>query len=275
MPNRILAKMEALGSIGGKSLSVVLMLGDPDFETSFERVGLAAEQGVDVVEVGIPTRNPFLDSPTMRESMSRALACSSDPLRYLNALREVRGRYPDLPLEVMIYSDTLHAIGLERYCEALGDAEMDATLVADIADQGPDYRRRLDEGLLSRDVLPIRFVPHPFRPEQVDDLRENGRGFIVVQTMTDAQGQRKAVLSENKQTLDTLRRAGIQVPLVLAYGIRTPQDVRRCMELGADGVLIGTVVLEAAHRLPKEGLAALLADLRQATAPPSTPLSEA
>ena len=36
MSNRILTKMQELHSTGGKSLSVVLMLGDPDFETSFE-----------------------------------------------------------------------------------------------------------------------------------------------------------------------------------------------------------------------------------------------
>jgi len=267
MPNRISTRMQELHSTGGKALVVVLMLGDPDFETTFELAQIYVDQGVDVIELGIPTSRAYLDSETMRESNSRALACSSDYQRYLDAIGEMRAQNPEWPLNVMIYRDTVDEIGLERFCQALGDAEIDAALVADIADQSDDFRRNLDTQLLKQDIIPLRFMPHPFRPEQVDDLRENGRGFIIVQTMTDAEGQRKTVLPANKQTLDTLRNAGIHTPLLMAYGIKTPEHIHKCVALGADGVVIGTVVLDAAYRLPRAEFAAMLAELHKAVAP--------
>lgn len=264
MTNRIAARMGQLRSAGGKSLSVVIMLGDPDFGATLELVRIAADQGVDVVELGIPIETPFLDSSVMRESMQRALAFCRDPQPYLQTIGQLRSTFPALPLEVMIYHDTLMGIGLRRFCQAMEDAGVDAVLVADGVDQSDEFRRALDEELFARGIYPIRFVPHPFRPQQIDDLRRNGRGFIVVQTRTDEQGRRDTVLDANGQTLAELRQAGVDQPLVLAYGIRTPADVRKCIALGADGVLIGTVVLDAAYRLPRAEFAALLASLREA-----------
>ncbi len=264
MTNRIANRMAGLRRTGAKSLSVVLMLGDPDFETSLELCGIAREQGVDIVELGIPTPDPFLDSSTMRASMERALANCSAPGRYLTAIGEVRASYPDLPLEVMVYSDTVSAMGLEPFAQGLVEAGADAVLVADIASQADDYRAALDRALLAHDIYPLRFVPDPFDAGQVDDLKRNARGLIVVQTKAGPQGQRPVVSEANRETLDALRAAGVGLPLVLAYGIRTPEDVRRCISLGADGVLIGTVVLDAAHSRAKAEFAALLAGLRWA-----------
>jgi isopentenyl diphosphate isomerase/L-lactate dehydrogenase-like FMN-dependent dehydrogenase len=54
---------------------------------------------------------------------------------------------------------------------------------------------------------------------------------------------------------------------VLAYGIVTPAHVRKAMALGADGVLIGTAVLAAAHCSLDE-LQSLLGAFREAAESP-------
>ena len=75
------------------------------------------------------------------------------------------------------------------------------------------------------------------------------------------------MLDENELVLNEIRNAGIKLPLVFAYGIKTPADIQRCISMGSDGVLIGTVVLEAAYNLTRAGFQDLLTNLRQATAP--------
>lgn len=264
MPNRIVDKNQELQARNEKSLSVVLMLGDPDFDGTLTQVQIAVEEGVDIVELGIPIADPFLDSPTMQVSMQRALAHCTELARYLEVLGDLRRRHPQLPIEVMIYRSTVESIGLERYAEALAQAQMDATLVADAARQPQAFRRALDEALLPYNVLPIRFVPDPYTPALIEDIRYNARGFVVAQTVAGPDGQRERLLDANADKLEDLRRSGIELPLVLAYGISTPADVRRALALGADGVLIGTAVLAAVHRSHDE-LRALLAAYRRAT----------
>ena len=78
---------------------------------------------------------------------------------------------------------------------------------------------------------------------------------------------KKDKLDENKAILDEIRNAGIKIPLILAYGIKTPAQIQKCMSLGADGVLIGTVVLEAAASLSLIEFKEFLTKLRKAAVP--------
>ena len=90
-----------------KSLSTVIMIGDPDIDTTFELLDIAVEVGVDVFEIGIPIKDPYLDSDTMRDSMRRAIEYAPDYDFYLEALIELRNRYPEVIFEIMIYHETV------------------------------------------------------------------------------------------------------------------------------------------------------------------------
>lgn len=266
MANRIIHKMNEIVSKGGKSFSVVLMIGDKSPEDTTKNVQMALDCGVDIIELGIPYANPYLDSGIMKESMDRALEWSADPQDYLDYLKQIRLQFPQMPIEVMVYYDTVMQIGLKKFTRSLDDAQVDAVLVADYVDKGEAFLNELDESLAKTDVLPIRFVPHPFDPQQVEDVAKNGRGFVISQTVSDEANERKSVLNENKEKADFLRNQGVAAPLVFAYGIRTPADVKKCVELGADGVLLGTIILDAAHRMDGEDFRDLLRSLRQAAA---------
>ena len=265
MNNRIIKKMEDLKTKGGKSFATVLMIGDPDITTTDKLIKLAYDCQVDIIELGIPDSNPFLDSPGMKASMQRALAFSDNLDDYLNYLKYIRNQYPEQPFEVMIYHNTVMQIGLEKFAKSLQDAQMDAVLVADYVLHGDSFLQDLDKNLSKTGVIPIRFVPHPFNLTQVNDIKENGRGFVISQTITDNSGERRAVLDKNKEKIDFLRSHGVKTPIVLAYGIKSLQDITKCIELGADGVLLGTVILDAAHKMPLEDFRKYLSTFRSAT----------
>lgn len=265
--NRIIQKSNRLKASGDKSLTVAIMIADPNIEATFELVKIAIGVGVDTIELGIPITEPYLDSDVMRKSMARALDHTDDYQVYLATLGQLRLKFPDAPFEVMIYHDTIMTIGPDYFYKSLVDADMDAVLVADSVLKGREYLADLDQKLLDQGVIPIRFVPHPLVPQQIETLKNNAHGFIVVQTKTDSEGQRNTVLDENKVVLDEIRDSGVKIPLVLAYGIKTPAQIQKCMSLGADGVLIGTVVLEAAAGLSLIEFDKLLRKLRQATVP--------
>ncbi len=261
MKNRIIEKMKTLKANGGKSFSVVLMIGDPDIRTTDELVKTAIDSGVDIVELGIPFKNPFLDSLIMQESMQRSLTYSDDITIYLDYLKHIRAIYPKVPFEIMIYHDTVMEIGLKRFSESLEEAQMDAVLVADYVLQSESFLKKLDLSLSDTGIIPIRFVPHPYNPQQLDDLKEKGNGFIISQTITDESGKRKGVLDKNKEKIDFIRNNGVETPLVLAYGIKTPEDIRKCVKLGADGVLLGTVILDAAQKMQSADFSKFLSSL--------------
>jgi tryptophan synthase alpha chain len=52
-----------------------------DPECPEDVLAIYAEQGVDVVEVGVPTANPYLDGPTVADSMRRVMRGGAAPAR--------------------------------------------------------------------------------------------------------------------------------------------------------------------------------------------------
>ena len=266
MRNRVLEKNEELKAKGGKSFSIVLMIGDPDPKTTDRLVEVAVESGVDVVELGIPYDNPFLDSPVMKASMHRALQWSNNMDDYLEYLEHIRKTFPDTAFEIMIYYDTVMQIGMQRFVDVLVKTEMDAVLVADYIFQDPQFLHDFDKALEGSAVIPVRFVPHPYENDQLQDIKENARGFFIAQTPTNEEGERKGVQDSYKDKIDLLRQTGTQTPIIAAYGIKTPEDIQKCLSFGADGVLLGTLALEKGYELPSEEFRELLVILREAIA---------
>ena len=66
-------------------------------------------------------------------------------------------------------------------------------------------------------------------------------------------GVRKTLATGLQEKLDRVRDAGIDIPLLVGFGISDPSDVRASMASGADGVIIGSACLAASL----EGEAAL------------------
>ncbi len=265
MKNRILEKNRELEEKGGKSFSIVLMIGDPNTETTDRLVDIAVDSGVDVIELGIPYNNPFLDSSVMKASMQRALQWSNNMDDYLNYLSHIRINHPDTAFEIMIYYDTVMQIGMKRFGQALKDSEMDAVLVADYIYQEAQFLSDFDKTLEGTGVIPIRFVPHPFNNDQIQDIKENARGFFIAQTPVNEKGERIGVHDSYKEKINYLRQCGINTRIIAAYGIKTSEDIRKCLSFGADGVLLGTLALEKAFELPNEEFRKLITTLRKAT----------
>jgi tryptophan synthase alpha chain len=265
--NRITSRMQQIKIEGCKSLSVVIMIGDPDVETTFELMNIAADIGIDVFEIGIPISNPFLDSEVMRDSMQRAIEHSSDYNTYLETLIKLRECFPDVAFEVMIYHETVMNIGFDKFCDSLIEAQMDSVLVADGVFIGQDFLKQLDRKLLPNNIFPIRFVPESYKKSQLEDLKQNANGFIIVQTKKDKNDKRDNVHDDNKETLEQIRNYGIDLPLIFAYGIKNQEDIHKCISLGADGVLIGTKLLDTAFNRSRNEYKYLLNQFREATRP--------
>jgi len=265
MQNRIEEKMNEIRGQKKKSFSIVLMIGDPTPEITIRDIEIALENGVDILELGIPYANPYLDSKIMKESMERALTWSNDPKDYMDFIKQIRDKFPSVPFEIMVYHETVMKIGIDQFANGLKKAEMDAVLVADYVDRDSEFLEKFDQSLKDSEVIPIRFVPHPYEQTQIDDLKKNGRGFVIAQTIADAEGNRKSISPKNEEKIKTLRESGVMTPIVSAYGIRTPEDIGKCIELGADGVLLGTVVLDAAFNKSQEDFSKFLKSLSDAT----------
>jgi tryptophan synthase alpha chain len=263
--NRLDVRRKEVMDRGEKVLTCLLPLGDPDLDTSVKLIDLYLKAGVDVVELGMPSENPYLDSEQIAASNRRSFSAHPDYSEYLQMWKVIRAEYPDEPFEVMAYKDTVETIGMKQFADALAEADFDGHLLADAVVFKPELGESMDELLKPSNIYRIRFMPHPFREDLLPDISENGQGFTILQAIADEAGKREVVAEENRALIERIRSGGTRAAILIAYGINNGDRAREAVALGPDGILVGTSMVNRIADLDFPGLEAIISELKAAT----------
>lgn len=82
--NRIDERFAKVKADGRKALITFLTVGDPNLEVSEKAIYTMQEEGVDLVELGVPFSDPAADGPVIQRADERALHKAWIFSRYLN-----------------------------------------------------------------------------------------------------------------------------------------------------------------------------------------------
>ena len=265
--NRVDIRIQDVLGRDEKFLCGVLPLGDPDLNTSRHILEIFLRSGVDIVELMLPSQDPYFDSHPIAESNRRALTAQSDYQMYFKAIAEIRNAYPDEPLEVMTYSDVVKNVGISQFVDGLRDAEVDAHLLADVTAIAPDVIQDMDPLLENAAIYRIRFMPHPFQEQLLEDIGQNARGFMILQSIADEAGDRMSVAEGNRELITKIRATDTKAAIMLGYGINNPARAKEAVKVDPDGMIVGTAVIERIAAGDYSGLSELIRGIKDAMIP--------
>lgn len=262
--NRIDTRIEEVLSRGEKVLVGLVPFGDPNLEVSSKLVDVYLESGVDIVEFALPSDDPFVDSKQIKDSGARALKAEPNILKYLERIKIIREKYPEEPFEVMAYSDALKKAGMDKFVAAMAEAQVDAHLLADSVYQKKNEMEKLDDLLRAEGMFRIRFMPHPFREGLLEDISTEGRGFMILQSIADENGDREKVAPENEVLVHRVKATGTKAAIIFAYGIRDAERTKEAVATGADGIIVGTSFVEFIGNEDYSGLSDRIKEIKGA-----------
>jgi tryptophan synthase alpha chain len=229
---------------GRKRLAIYLMCG----RDTPELAETAVEAGADLVELGFPFSDPLADGPVIRRAAERALAEGMRTDACLECLAAVRARVA-VPLVPMTYAAILEARGYERFASEAAAAGASSLIVADLPVEAvPDLRR-------------VQLVAPTSATERIRLAGERTDGWLYLVSVTGTTGAR-ATLPAGLPAFVARARAATEVPLLVGFGISTPEQAAEAAVL-ADGVVVGTRAVEEAER-GRDALRAYVASLRDA-----------
>lgn len=233
---------------GRPALICYFPIGDPEARGTDPDLYLS--EGVDVLEVGVPTPHPSLDGPVVANSMRRALASGITNERACELIRGLCAR-PSRPAAVWLsYAASARQPG---FTEAVSASQADGLLV--LGDAPADVHKGID-------THAVAFLPHSPTNEQIASAGE-ATGYVMLAATEGVSGALDGVASTSAEGLSRLRDAGIRVPIVLGFGVTNGAQARRAIQFGADGIAVGTAVLNASMQ-GRQALRRLLRELRQA-----------
>jgi tryptophan synthase alpha chain len=240
-----------------------LAAGDPSYEASLAYVEALAEGGADVIELGLPFSEPIAEGPTIQEAIVRALAAGMTPERYFEFVEDLD---VDVPLVCMTYYNLLYQYGRAEaggpgpraFVARAAEVGIDGFVIPDLpAEEAGPLRDACDEF-----GLDLVFIVAPTtRGERLDRMREQVSGYVYVQARLGTTGARDDVSDQTEESL--ARIADWDVPKAVGFGIKTGAHAERIVTAGADGVIVGSALVDIVaegheNEAPTEEVAARL-----------------
>jgi tryptophan synthase alpha chain len=219
-----------------------LAAGDPSYEASLRYVEALAEGGADVIELGLPFSEPIAEGPTIQDAIVRALEAGMTPDRFFEFVEDLT---VDVPLVCMTYYNLVYQYGTggdrgpRAFVERAAAAGIDGFVIPDLpAEEAGPLRAACDEF-----GLDLVFIVAPTtRGERLERMREQVSGYVYVQARLGTTGARADV---SDRTAESLARVGDwTVPRAVGFGIKTGEHAKRIVTAGADGIIVGSALVD-------------------------------
>jgi len=217
--------------------------GDPDKATCVRIARALIEGGTDILELGVPFSDPVADGPAIQKADERALAAGTTPDTVFEIVRDIR-KGSDVPIVFLTYYNIIYRRGIERFYREAHDAGVDGILVADM----PVEESEEVCAVAARcGIDPIFLITQTTSDERIKKIVAKSRGYLYLVAVLGVTGVRDRVSEGAIDLLHRVRRH-TNLPLALGFGISTPAHARTCARAGADGVIVGSAIVEIVGR---------------------------
>lgn len=235
--DRIDQRLKALRAEGRTALVTYLTVGDPSVEDSVACALAAARAGADVLELGVPFSDPIADGPVIAAAAFRAIQNGGSFTASLRAAEAIR-KESQIPIILFTYYNPLVAYGDERAVLEAKRVDADGFLVVDLPpEEGATLRASAKQNQLA--MIPL--IAPTTGLDREPQLYASASGFVYYVSVTGVTGA-SAPLAEAAERAAGIRERA-KLPVVIGFGIRTPEDAERAAAQGADGVVVGTEIV--------------------------------
>jgi tryptophan synthase alpha chain len=215
------------------------VIGDPDFDTSVQIVKTAIDAGADILELGIPFSDPIADGPTIQKADIRARNAGMNLAKGLEFIHKVKD-YKDIPIGLLMYYNLIYQYGAEKFFEDFRRAGVNSVLVADLSIDDAD---EIIAPAASAGLDTVFMVTPNTAAERRELIASKTTGFIYTVSLLGVTGSREK-LSDMVEGLVAKLKKLTSVPVCVGFGISKPEHAAAMASAGADGVIIGSKIVQ-------------------------------
>ncbi len=216
-----------------------VVAGDPSAGTSLQIARTLIQAGTDIIELGIPYSDPIADGPVVQRAATRALSAGITPDLVLALAAEIRAE-SDVPLVLLTYYNIVYKRGIERFYRDAAVAGVDGVIIPDLPVEEAD--EVLEQARLHGIDQILLITPSTGHKRQGEILRK-GHGFLYIVSVRGVTGVRDG-MSEDATRLVRDVHLRTTIPLAVGFGISKPDQAEALKDAGADGVIVGSAIVD-------------------------------
>jgi tryptophan synthase alpha chain len=241
--------------------------GDPKPELTPMIAETLIKGGVDILELGIPFSDPIADGPTIQAASVRALEARTTPQMVLGMAGDIKKW--GVPVVILTYFNPIFHMGVERFFRLAKSFGVSGIVIPDLPVEEADPYCEVAKNY---DVDTVFLAAPSTSNDRLRKILSYTSGFLYVVSHFGVTGEREALEDSTVKLIQRFvnHSFGI-IPLAVGFGVSKPEHVRRIIEAGADGVIVGSAFVNIIHKhqsdvkMMIEELEALARNLKKAT----------
>lgn len=217
-------------------LSVYFTAGYPQLNDTIPVLQSLQQNGVDLVEIGIPFSDPMADGPVIQASGSQALKNGMNLRELFRQLTDVRSTV-SIPLVLMGYLNPIMQFGFEHFCAEAQRCGIDGVIIPDLpfADYLENYKPIAEK----YGIHMIMLITPETSESRIRFIDEHTGGFIYMVSSASVTGAKSAFGEENLKYFNRVNGMHLKNPRLIGFGISNKFTFDAACE-NASGAIIGS-----------------------------------
>lgn len=222
-----------------KAFIAYVTAGDPTLERTVDICLRLEDQGVDIIELGLPFSDPLADGRVNQESSIRALNSGSTFDGVMNCIQKLRSS-SDIPIVLYAYMNTLLSRGFEKSISIGKNVGIDGFLLLDLpVEESAPYRSILKKN----NVNTIQLITPTTPISRIQKIIKHANGFVYCVSREGVTGMQKKLAHGAEQLINNIKKT-TNLPVAIGFGISTPEQAKNASQI-ADGVVVGSAIVNA------------------------------
>ena len=249
LENRIDKIFKNLKSANKKAFISFTTAGFPEEDTSLEIIKSIADSGAHIHEISFPHAEAQADGPIIQLANIESIKNGINFNKVINIAKEARKYNQEIGLVMMGYLNNIFIYGIEKFAKDVSgiiDAVICVDLPADVIEEN-----ELKEALKKENIALIKLITPTTSDERIKKLVADAEGFIYSVNVAGITGVKSAEIDKVNAQISRIKKY-TDLPVVSGFGIKTPEDVKNFSKSNADGIVIGSAIVEKIQEISKQ-----------------------
>ena len=249
LENRINKIFSNLKSNNKKAFISFTTAGFPNEETSLEIIKSIADSGADIHEISFPHAEAQADGPIIQLANIESIKNGINFEKVINIAKKSREYNQDIGLVMMGYLNNIFIYGIDKFAKEVSGI-IDAVICVDLPEDVIE-ESQLKEALKKENIALIKLVTPTTSDERIQKLVKDADGFIYSVNVAGITGVKSAQIDKVNAQISRIKKY-TDLPVVSGFGIKTEEDVRVFSKSNADGIVIGSGIVEKIQEVSKK-----------------------
>ncbi|MGH2664343.1 tryptophan synthase subunit alpha [Flavobacterium sp.] len=223
-----------------KLLSLYFTAGFPNLNDTVSIIEELQENGIDMIEIGLPFSDPLADGPTIQASSTKALANGMTTKLLFEQLKDIR-KTVHIPLLIMGYFNPIMQFGIEAFCKKCAEIGIDGLIIPDLP---PDIYEKECKAVFEQYHLKNVFLITPQTSnERILEIDSISSSFIYMVSSASVTGSQNGFGEDQQSYFERIAGMSLKNPQIVGFGIIDKDTFNQATRY-AKGAIIGSAFIK-------------------------------